>query len=133
MKKVSAGLLGVSSGLQVQVDAVNIYNKLKSATADANASPAFGEPGSQQVFSALQTVLGTTQTALTDTSAKNTTFDELGPIVLASLYQLRQSSLDFGIAVLGKLSSAESAQAPALASQLVTAFNGAIVSYGGKT
>lgn len=91
---VVSGVAGVPFALQVEVDALNLDNAIVTATRDANASPAFGEPGSLTVAASVISLTSKVQKVLQDVTAQKATFGELSPIVLSSLY--RESSPSLG-------------------------------------
>ncbi|KAL5326517.1 hypothetical protein ACEPPN_004203 [Leptodophora sp. 'Broadleaf-Isolate-01'] len=131
-KAVLPGVAGVPFALQVEVDAVNLDNAILAAARDATASPPFGEPGSLSVSGAVINLTSKVQKALSDLTAQQNGFGELGPIVLSSLYQLKKDTDVFGKAVIAKLGTVEQAVAPAIISQIDGYFNSAITAYGGK-
>lgn len=123
---------GLPWALQVQEDAVNLYRQIEQGTSLANASANFGEPGSLNVASALLSITGTVKGTLNDTAAKASTFADLGPLVLGSLYQLKASTDGLGKAIVDKLEPIEKALAPSVQSDLDNSFNSAIKAYGGN-
>ncbi|KAF2165862.1 hypothetical protein M409DRAFT_55242 [Zasmidium cellare ATCC 36951] len=123
---------GLPWALQVQQDAVNLYRQIEQGTTLAKASGNFGEPGSFNVAAALLSITGTVKGTLSDTAAKAPTFDDLGPLVLGSLYQLKASTDGFGKAIVDNLAPIEKALAPAVQADLDNSFNSAITAYGGK-
>nr|POE90589.1 hypothetical protein CFP56_60202 [Quercus suber] len=131
VQQVNGSVQGIPWALAVQQDAVNIYRQVLLGISEANASPPFGDQGSYNVSAAL---LGTSQTvkaSLANTQSKAPVFGDLSPLVLGSLYQLKQTTDDFGKAISAKLTTAYQNAAPAVIQQLDTAFNSAIVAYGG--
>ncbi|PVH73524.1 hypothetical protein DL98DRAFT_431165 [Cadophora sp. DSE1049] len=129
---VVPGVAGVPFALQVEVDAVNLDNAIIAAKRDADASEPFGEPGSLQVSAAILNLTSKVQKSLADVTSQKSAFGELSPIVLSSLYQLKQDTDAFGKAVIAKLGVLEQALAPAIISQIDGYFNSAITAYGGK-
>lgn len=131
VKLVKPGSAGIAQALQVQVDAVNIHKRLVTSLDDTNASPPFGSAslGIGLDFIALSPKVKTT---LQDVTNQKTNLGELGIVVLSSLYQLKQDTDAFGAAVLSKLDPLEKAIAPGIIKGLDTAFNNAIVAFGGK-
>jgi hypothetical protein len=88
------GVAGVPYALQIEVDSVNVDMSIITATRDANASAPFGEPGSINVAQAILNLQPMIKKTLSDVSAKNATFGDLGPIVLSSLYrEFRRSNI----------------------------------------
>jgi hypothetical protein len=129
---VVPGVAGVPFALQVQVDAVSIHNIIQQATRDANSSPPFGSDGSASVATSIINLEPHVQSSLQDVSSKSTTFGDLGPIVLSSLYQLKNDTDAFGKAVTAKLDPDFAAVAPSIIEMIDGYFNDAIVAYGGK-
>lgn len=123
---------GLPWALQVQQDAVNLYRQIEQGTSLATMSANFGEPGSLNVASALLNITDTVKGTLNDTAAKASTFADLGPLVLGSLYQLKASTDGLGKAIVDKLAPVEKAVAPAVQSDLDNSFNNAIKAYGGN-
>lgn len=124
---------GIPYGLQVQEDAVNLHKQIIAATALTNSSDNFGEPGSAQIAVAVINLVGTVQNTLQNVTSKARSFDFLRPIVLASLYQLKQDTDQFGTAVQNHLDPIEGVFAPLVVSQFDNSFNSAITAYGGKS
>lgn len=118
--------------LQVQQDAVLLYRQVNIGTSLSQSSANFGEPGSLQVSATLVNLSNQVQNALSTISSKASTFGELGPIVLASLYSLKNSTDVFADATIAKLALIEAAAAPIVKQNLDNAFNSAIQAYGGK-
>lgn len=129
---VTPGILGVPSALQVQVDAVTLSKTISHGASDASASPPFGGAGSLAVGLALVDLQGTVRDALANTASKNASFGGLGPVVLASLYALKDETTGFSDAVVAKLDSFEAALAPGIVSAIEGYFNEAILAYGGQ-
>lgn len=129
----NSSIQGLPWALQVQQDAVNLYRQIEQGTAMAQASGPFGEPGSSNVASSLLNITGTVKRTLDETAAKSTTFEDLVPLVLGSLYQLKASTDDFGTALTAKLAPAEQSAAPEVQAELDNSFNKAIQAYGGKS
>ncbi|EOD51399.1 putative antigenic cell wall protein [Neofusicoccum parvum UCRNP2] len=100
---VTPGLLGLPSSLQVQVSGVTLSRTLNTSAGTAAASAPFGDDGSRQVAAALADLQGAVRDSLNATVAKKDAFGDLSPVVLASLYALRQGTEGFGAAVAGKL------------------------------
>lgn len=132
VRNFNGSVAGLPYALQVQEDAVNLHKVLLKGQADAKASPPFLEPGSFQVASALLNITGQVQSTLSNTTAKAATFADLRPIVLASLYQLKQDTDQFSQAVIAKFEPVEQLVAPAVVLQIDNEFNDAVVAYGGK-
>ncbi|KAL3458878.1 hydrophobic surface binding protein A-domain-containing protein [Aspergillus heterothallicus] len=125
---VTSGIPGLPYALQVQVDATNLDKRIQSGAQNANASPAFGS-GSLQVGLALIGLQPQITDALSQISQKNTTFGELGIIVLASLTQLKRDTTAFSDQIVPKLGALEAAIAPAVVQSIEKAFDGAIAAY----
>ncbi|KAK4494518.1 hypothetical protein PRZ48_014816 [Zasmidium cellare] len=123
---------GLPWALQVQQDAVNLYRQVEQGTSLANASSNFGEPGSLNVASALLGITGKVKDSLNAVAAKASTFDDLGPLVLGSLYQLKASTDSFGNAIVAKFAPLEKSVAPSVQKDLDNSFNNAIMAYGGN-
>lgn len=128
----NGSIQGLPWALQVQLDAVNIYRQIQNGTAQANASASFGDAGSQTVAAALLNTTSVVQTALNSTQSKVSAFGELGPLVLGSLYQLKQATDTFSEVLVPKLSVVYQMASPVIVAELDTAFNNAIVAYGGN-
>nr|POE96411.1 hypothetical protein CFP56_56461 [Quercus suber] len=131
VQQVNGSVQGIPWALAVQQDAVNIYRQVLNGTAQANASPPFSDQGSYNVSIALLSTTQTVKASLASTQSKAAVFGELSPLVLGSLYQLKQSTDTFGKAIAAKLTTAYQNAAPGVIAQLDAAFNSAIVAYGG--
>lgn len=123
------GIPGLPFALKIQVDAVNLDKHLLTGVKNAQASSAFGGGGSLEVGLQLIALKPKITSTLDQLSAKNTTFDELGIIVLASLYALKNHTDAFGAAILPKLDSLEAGIAPGVIKSIDQAFDGAIAAY----
>jgi hypothetical protein len=128
---IAPGIAGLPRALQLQVDAVNLHKRLLSASDNAEASPPFGG-GSLSVGLDLIQLEPKISDTLQDIVDKNDALGELGIIVLSSLYQLKQDTDEFGDAIVEKLGALEQAIAPVIIRRIETAFNNAIVAYGGN-
>ncbi|KAL2852030.1 hydrophobic surface binding protein A-domain-containing protein [Aspergillus pseudoustus] len=125
---VTSGIPGLPYALQVQVDATTLDKRIQAGAQNANASPAFGG-GSLQVGLALIGLQPKITDSLEQISEKNTTFGELGIIVLASLTQLKTDTTAFSDEIVPKLGALEAAIAPAVVQAIENAFDGAIAAY----
>lgn len=132
VQNFNGSTVGIPWALQVQVDAVNLYRELKTGTQAAQSSSNFGEPGSSQVSTALLNIVDLVKTALKNTAGKASTFADLRPLVLASLYQLKMQTDLFANATIEKLAATEKSVAPTIKMDLDESFNDAIAAYGGK-
>ncbi|KAL4915695.1 cell wall galactomannoprotein [Aspergillus aurantiobrunneus] len=99
---VTSGIPGLPFALQVQVDATTLDKQIITGAQNANASEPFGG-GSLQVGLALLDLQPVITSSLDHISEKNTTFGELGIIVLASLLQLKRHSTAFSDQIVPKL------------------------------
>ncbi|KAL3486441.1 hydrophobic surface binding protein A-domain-containing protein [Aspergillus germanicus] len=125
---VVSGIPGIPHALQVQVDATVLDRHIQTGAQDASASPPFGS-NSLQVGLALIALLSPITDALDQITEKNSTFGELGVIVLSSLVQLRRDTSAFSDEVVPKLGPLEAAIAPAVVQAIEEAFDGAIAAY----
>ncbi|KHN97405.1 Cell wall galactomannoprotein [Metarhizium album ARSEF 1941] len=132
-KLVKPGSAGIAQALQVQVDAVNIHKRLLASIDDTNASAPFGAQGSLNIGLDFIALSPKVKTTLQDIADQKSALEGLSVVVLSSLYQLKQDTDAFGAAVLDKLDVLEKAIAPGIIKDLDTAFNKAIVAYGGKS
>lgn len=123
---------GIPYGLQVQEDSVNLHKQIVSAISLTNSSDNFGEPSSTQIAGAVAALLGTTRDTLGNVTSKAKDFGFLGPLVLASLYQLKLDTDQFGAAVQQHLDTNLANAAPLIIAQFDDEFNKAITAYGGK-
>lgn len=126
---VQAGIPGVSWALQVQQDAISLDNMIIQGTTDANASAAFGGGGSLDIGLSLIALEPTITKTLQAVAAKNTSFGELGVIVLYSLTQLKEDTDKFASAVVAKLDALEAGIAPLVISDIDKAFESAIAAF----
>lgn len=131
VKNFDSTVTGVAWALQVQVDAVLIDNQIANATALAQSSDNFGEPGSASLSATLILLSNTVSSVLKDVSNKKATFDELSPIVLASLYQLRADTKTLSDSIVAKLDPLLGVFSPVVTSGIDSAFSNAITTYGG--
>ncbi|KAL2866086.1 cell wall mannoprotein 1 family protein [Aspergillus lucknowensis] len=122
---VAPGIPGLSPALQVQVDATTLDKEIVAGASHAADSPPFAN-GSLQVGLALIALQPTITDALGQISEKNTTFGELGIIVLASLTQLKRNTDAFAEEIVPKLGALEAALAPGVIKAIDGAFDGAI-------
>ncbi|KAL3440669.1 hydrophobic surface binding protein A-domain-containing protein [Aspergillus insuetus] len=125
---VVSGIPGIPHALQVQVDATVLDRHIQTGAQDASASPPFGS-SSLQVGLALIGLLSPITDALDQITEKNSTFGELGVIVLSSLVQLRRDTSAFSDEIVPKLGALEAAIAPAVVQAIEEAFDGAIAAY----
>jgi hypothetical protein len=125
---VVSGIPGIPHALQVQVDATVLDRHIQAGARDANASPPFGS-SSLQVGLSLIALQPAITDALGQISEKNTTFGELGVIVLSSLVQLKRDTTAFSDEIVPKLGALEAAIAPAVVRSIEEAFDGAIAAY----
>lgn len=128
---VVSGVVGLGSALQVSVDAVAVDNDLLAAIAAVQASSTFSASDSQTLVTSLQNVATAANKSLTDTMSKVSTFQGLTPIVLTSLYQLKEDQDSLGVAFSTKLDSSVLAQGSSILSGVDAAFNAAIQAYSG--
>lgn len=132
VSRYNGGVPGLPYALQVQQDAVFVHKQILLATTEAQNSGPFLEPGSLNIAAALLEVTGTVTNTLRNTASKNKAFGELGPIVLASLYQLKLDTNNLATEIVKRLALVEQLAAPLVVGTLNTEFNNAIVAYGGK-
>ncbi len=131
-KGIQAGSLGIARSLQLEVDSVEVHKLLLSTTADTKASPPF-EDHSIDVggdFLNVQPAINGVLTTITNLKAN---LEELRPVVLACLYQLKQDSGALGKEVTAKLNGDFQEVAKQVLSEIDDSFNTAIVAYGGKS
>lgn len=118
--------------LQVQQDAVLLYRAVNLGASLAQSSPRFGQPNSFRIAATLLAISNDVQSTLNKIQNKQSAFADLGPIVLASLYSLKNGTDAFASATIAKLDPIEATVAPAVVNGIDNAFNRAIVAYGGK-
>ncbi|KAL1959458.1 hypothetical protein VTO42DRAFT_1903 [Malbranchea cinnamomea] len=131
VKDVVSGVPGLPIALQVQVDAVNLDKVLLRAIENVNASPDFGIIGSPSVSLKLVALAPKITSTIGAVGGKSKEFGDFGPIVLASLYQLRQDTSTFADGVVDRLDPLYAAVAPIIVNAIDSSFNGAIGKYGG--
>ncbi|KAF2753101.1 hypothetical protein EJ05DRAFT_505293 [Pseudovirgaria hyperparasitica] len=127
----TGGVSGLPYALQVQQDAVIVHEYAEFGTMESNAAAPF-EEASIDVADVLLTLSDQVTSTLKGVQGKASTFGELGPIVLATLYQLRLDTNALANATIAKMTEDIQAIAPIAVEQLNAAFDGAIAAYGGN-
>lgn len=128
---VVPGVAGLPIALQVQVDAVNLDKVLVTAIENVNASPGFGIIGSPSISVKLIALAPKITSTIGAVGKKSGDFGDFGPVVLASLYQLRQDTSTFADGVVDRLDPLYAAVAPVIVNAIDSSFDGAIDKYGG--
>lgn len=129
---VQSGVAGIGQALQVSVDSVTVDNDLIATNQDVVASSKFSASDSKNVVDAIQQVAGTANQSLADLTSKYSTFGGLSPVVLSALYQLKQDQNNLGLNLYSKLDSSQINRGVQILIGLNTAFNNAILAYGGS-
>lgn len=132
VNNVSGGFVGIGSQLQVSVDSVDIDSALLATASDVEASSVFSASESSSIIDAVSNVTTTANKTLADVSSKNSVFAGLSPIVLASLYQLKNDQNLLGVSLYSKLDQSQISRGITLLNTLNSAFNAAIKVYGGS-
>lgn len=132
-KAIVAGVNGLPTALDLQVDAVNLHTSILTSIDHANALPKFGTVGSLSIGVSFIALAPKIVSTLQVVAGKNATLGDLGVVVLSSLYQLKQDTDSFGKVVVTKLDVLEAVIAPPIIKIIDDAFNSAIVAYGGKS
>lgn len=130
-KDVVPGVLGLPIALKVQVDAVSVDKILVTAIENVNSSPDFGIVGSPSVSVKLIALAPKITNTIGAVGGKSSAFGDFGPIVLASLYQLRKDTSTFADGVVERLDPLYAAVAPVIVNAIGSSFNGAIGKYDG--
>jgi hypothetical protein len=127
------------NALTIQGQSSDLQNIIDKATKDANASPAFGDDGSNAVANAVLALEPNIFSVLDNLVAKKPNFDKPvifgivpSQLVLLDLKGLKTSTDKFGAATTAKLNSVFSGVAPIIIGQIDDAFNKAIAAYSKK-
>ncbi|KAK8247913.1 hypothetical protein HDK77DRAFT_212586 [Phyllosticta capitalensis] len=131
---VISGPLGVAPALQVHSTAVKLHKHLKTTSEllFAFPAPSFSPPQSLQVALRMLSLQVAVRKSLKTTAAKADAFGELGPIVQATLLQLRHDTAVFGKELISKLGRAERLLAPTLIKMIDGYFAEALKAFGGE-
>lgn len=126
---ITTGVAGVVPVLNVQTASLALDNTIVKAIGDANASDEFGDDGSVAVATAILNLSPGINSSLSSLQAQRQNLDAYRPIVLASLYQLKEDTDTFGAAVLAKGNAAIKQAGPQVQSQIDGYFDSAISAF----
>lgn len=129
---VQSGLTGIGQALQVSVDSVTVDDGLLLVNSDILASSTYSAADSKSIVDAVSNVATTANKTLVDVANKYSAFGGLSPVVLASLYQLKQDQNTVGVSLYSKLDPSQVNRGIAILVGLNNAFNAVIKVYGGS-
>ncbi|KAK3185997.1 hypothetical protein K4F52_005221 [Lecanicillium sp. MT-2017a] len=130
-KGIKPGSLGIARALQLEAESVLMHKTLLVTTADTRASPPF-EEHSLDVGGDFLNMQPKVEGALQSVTDQKQNLGDLGVVVLACLYQLKQDTDILGKDVIAKLNEDFQTVAPQVLAAIIDTFNKAITAYGGK-